>query len=73
MTNHKDILSSQKTQSGYMKVRWGILGRKKSSKNINKIKKQNGGLVTEKNTRFFVEVGQQERSNLLLFVRHEES
>lgn len=54
-------------------MRWGILGRKKSSKNINKIKKQNGGLVTEENTRFFVEVGQQERSNLLLFVRHEES
>lgn len=35
-----------------MIVRWGILGRKKSNENITKIKKQNGGLVTEGNTFF---------------------
>lgn len=56
-----------------MLVRWGILGRKKSNENINKIIKQNGGLVTEGTQDFFVEVGQQERSNLLFFVKHQEN
>lgn len=34
-------------------MRWGILGRKKSKENITKIKKHNGGLITEVNTGFF--------------------
>lgn len=55
-------------------MRWGILGRSKSNENITKMKKQNGGLIAEGSTGFFfVEVGQQERSNLLLFVRHQEN
>lgn len=36
-----------------MLVRWGILGRKKSNENNNKIIKQNGGLVTEGTQDFF--------------------
>lgn len=36
-----------------MLVRWGILERKKSNENITKIKKQNGGLVTEGTQDFF--------------------
>lgn len=71
--SHKDILSSQKTQSGYMIVRWGMLGGKKNNENITKMKKQNGGLVMKGNTGLFVEVGQQESSKLLLFVRHQDN
>lgn len=37
--SHEDILSSRKTQSGYMIVRWGILGGKKSNESITKTKK----------------------------------
>lgn len=51
-----------------MIVRWGILGGKKSNESITKIKKQNGGLAG-----LFVEVGQQERPKLLLFVRHQDN
>lgn len=54
-------------------MRRGILGGKKSNESITKIKKQNGGLVMEGNAGLFVEVGQQERSKLLLFVRHQDN
>lgn len=69
---HKDTLSSQKTQSGYPIVRWGILARKKSTENITRITKQNG---EQRGIRDYLWKGicggratEAERSNLLYYL-----